>query len=88
MLLLMTAKSVIQTLMLNYQRALYVKTVITLKRPMQVQHFVPDVQQVNTCQQIVLAQVVQKDTQVSMANPNAMNVFKESTPMITIRVQR
>jgi len=55
MMLLVIAKHVLQTHILNCQRQLHVKIVATPKNQMQVQHFVPNVQQENTCRQIVFA---------------------------------
>ena len=69
MMLLVIAEHVLQTLLLNLQKALRVPCAMTLKNPMQVQHSVPNVQQVNTCQQIVSVQTVQLDNSAQLQEP-------------------
>jgi hypothetical protein len=64
----------------NQEEILYVKTVTTLKSQMKVQHFVPNVKRVNTCQQIVFVPVA---TLVKSAQhrglPNVQIVKVDST---------
>jgi hypothetical protein len=71
----------------NQEEILHVKTVTTPKSPMQVQHFVPNVKQVNTCQQIVLVPVA---TLVKSAQhrglPNVQIVKGDSTQMQQLKL--
>jgi len=65
-----------------------VLSVVMKKDQTRAPRFAPNVQLVNTCQQIVFAHFVRKDIQVYMVNLNVMNAYKGDMQMIMIQPQK